>query len=141
MAIGGMGLFMGGRFLGSLFMTWFRPQRILMVYAATSAVLTIISISGAGILGIFSLCLIFFFMSIMYPTIFALGLKNMGIQTKRASSFLVMAIVGGAVAPVLMGFIAQNSSMKIGFIIPLVCFIFIFYFAFSGYKTVRIKVK
>jgi FHS family L-fucose permease-like MFS transporter len=74
-------------------------------------------------------------MSIMFPTIFALGLRDLGSHTKRASSFLVMAIVGGAIFPALMGYIADISTMGIGFVVPLVCFSFVFYFGLHGYKT------
>ena len=83
---------------------------------------------------IIALCLIYFFMSIMFPVNFALGLRNLGNHTKRASSFLVMAIVGGAIFPALMGYIADISTMQIGFVIPLICFIVVFLFGITGYK-------
>ena len=92
-------------------------------------------ISGAGAVAVISLCLIYFFMSIMFPTIFALGLRDLGSHTKRASSFLVMAIVGGAIFPALMGYIADVSTMSIGFFVPLICFTFVFSFGVYGYKT------
>ncbi len=116
------GLFMLGRFLGSLFLTWIRPGRLLAVYALVNVLLTALVITGAGIYGILSLSLIYLFMSVMFPTIFALGLSGLGSHTKRASSFIVMAIVGGAVFTPVMGWIADHSSMKIGFLVPLVCF-------------------
>jgi FHS family L-fucose permease-like MFS transporter len=71
----------------------------------------------------------------MFPTIFALGIHGLGEQTKQASSYLVMAIVGGAICPVFMGHIADISSMQIGFIVPLFCFLVIFLFGFRGYKV------
>jgi FHS family L-fucose permease-like MFS transporter len=71
----------------------------------------------------------------MFPTIFALGIKNLGPLTKKASSFLVMSIVGGAIIPVFMGLIADASTMALGFIIPLVCFAFIVYYGIRGYKA------
>jgi MFS transporter, FHS family, L-fucose permease len=77
-------------------------------------------------------CLTYFFMSIMFPSIFALGLKNLGSHTKRVSSFLVMAIVGGAVCPYFMGLIADHFSMQTGFIVPLFCFAFIVYYGLLG---------
>jgi FHS family L-fucose permease-like MFS transporter len=74
-------------------------------------------------------------MSIMFPTIFALGIKDLGAKTKKASSFIVMSIVGGAVFPPLMGWIADNSSMSVGFYAPIPFFAFILYYAISGYKV------
>jgi len=75
-----------------------------------------------GLIGIFGT---FFFMSIMFPTIFALGIRGLGEHTKLASSLIVMSIVGGAIAPPLMGYIADRSSMRVGFAVPLICFGFI----------------
>lgn len=139
LSIGGMGLFTIGRFAGSALMGYFKPNRLLLIYALTCMILTGIVISGAGAVAVISLCLIYFFMSIMFPTIFALGLRDLGSHTKRASSFLVMAIVGGAIFPALMGYIADISSMKIGFTVPLVCFSFVFFFGLKGYKTKNIS--
>jgi MFS transporter, FHS family, L-fucose permease len=129
------GLFMLGRFTGSLLLTWFRPNRLLVVYSVACVILTILVITGAGIFGIISLSLIYFFMSIMFPTIFALGLKGLGSHTRRASSFIVMAIVGGAIFTPLMGYIADRSSMSVGFTVPLICFLAVLFFALKGYKT------
>jgi MFS transporter, FHS family, L-fucose permease len=126
------GLFMLGRFLGSLLLTWFRPNRLLAVYALICALLTAGVMTGAGVFGIICLSLIYLFMSIMFPTIFALGLHNLGSHTRRASSFIVMAIVGGAVFTPIMGLIADHSSMSIGFAVPLVCFVVVQAFAMAG---------
>jgi FHS family L-fucose permease-like MFS transporter len=125
------GLFMAGRFLGSLFLTWIRPERLLLIYAVCCMILTALVMSGAGMIGIVSLSLIYLFMSVMFPTIFALGLRGLGLHTRRASSFIVMAIVGGAVFTPLMGLIADHSSMKTGFVIPLVCFSVVLAYAWS----------
>jgi FHS family L-fucose permease-like MFS transporter len=135
LSIGGMGLFTLGRFAGSALMAYFKPNRLLLFYALTCIILTGIVITGAGALAVISLCLIYFFMSIMFPTIFALGLTDLGSHTKRASSFLVMAIMGGAIFPSLMGYIADISSMKTGFMVPLVCFSVVFLFGLVGYKS------
>jgi FHS family L-fucose permease-like MFS transporter len=137
LALGGMGLFMIGRFIGSILMNWYKPNKLLYIYAACCTVLTGIVVVGNGLVAITALCLIYFFMSIMFPTIFALGLKDLGSHTKRASSFLVMAIVGGAIFPALMGYVADISSMKIGFVIPLMCFIVVFFYGLVGYKPRR----
>ena len=137
LALGGMGLFMIGRFIGSILMNWYKPNKLLYIYAACCTVLTGIVVAGDGLVAIVALCMIYFFMSIMFPTIFALGLKDLGSHTKRASSFLVMAIVGGAIFPALMGYVADISSMKIGFVIPLMCFIIVFFYGLVGYKPRR----
>ena len=81
-----------------------------------------------------ALCAIYFFMTIMYPTIFALGINDLGQQVKKASSYIVMAIVGGALCPMLMGKIADIYSMTTGFIVPLGCFLVVFFYAIKGCK-------
>jgi FHS family L-fucose permease-like MFS transporter len=132
LSIAGMGLFMAGRFSGSAMMTWFKPQALLRAYAGASVLLMGVVIVGSGMPAIAALSLTYFFMSIMFPTIFALGLVGLGAaETKRASSFIVMAIVGGAAAPPLMGWIADTSSTRIGFAVPLLCFAVVLAFAMS----------
>jgi FHS family L-fucose permease-like MFS transporter len=84
-----------------------------------------------GWVGVIALMLSYFFMSIMYPTIFALGIKGLGKRTKLASGFIVMSIVGGALAPFFMGWIADRSSMRIGFVVPLICFAVIMLYGFT----------
>ena len=120
----GFGLFMGGRLCGSFVISQFKPQRVVAIYAAINVVLTGIAMGG-GKLGIYALFGTFFFMSIMFPTIFALGIRGLGEHTKLASSLIVMSIVGGAIAPPLMGYIADVSSMRVGFALPLICFVFV----------------
>jgi FHS family L-fucose permease-like MFS transporter len=107
-----------------------KPQRVLAIYAALNVVLTGIAMGG-GKLGLYALLGTFFFMSVMFPTIFALGIRGLGEHTKLGSSLIVMSIVGGAIAPPLMGHIADISSMRMGFALPMICFVFIaFYGAF-----------
>ncbi len=86
------------------------------------------SIPGGG-LSIAALFLSFFFGSLMFPTIFALGFRGLGVLTKKASAFLIMSIVGGAIMPVVMGWIADQWSMRIGFIMPPLCFVVIALYA------------
>jgi FHS family L-fucose permease-like MFS transporter len=135
LGFGGMGLFWLGRFTGStLFMRIIRPNRLLAFYAIMNVITMALVVSGLGWISVIALFSTYFFMSVMFPTIFALGIKELGPLTKKASSFLVMSIVGGAIIPVIMGRIADVSTMALGFIVPLVCFAFIFYFGISGYK-------
>ncbi len=136
LGFGGMGLFWLGRFTGStIFMRIVRPNRLLAVYAIVNVITMGLVVAGLGWPSVVALFSTYFFMSVMFPTIFALGIKDLGPLTKKASSFLVMAIVGGAIIPVVMGRIADVSTMALGFIVPLVCFAFIVYYGFSGYKV------
>jgi FHS family L-fucose permease-like MFS transporter len=125
LGIGGFGLFMGGRACGSFVVGLMKPQKALAVYASICFVLCLLAMTGLGMVGVVALFGTFFFMSIMFPTIFALGIRGLGEHTKLASSLIVMSIVGGAIAPPFMGWIADVSSMKVGFALPTICFIFI----------------
>lgn len=135
LAFGGMGLFVLGRFTGSWLMKWWKPQKLLSLYASLAVLMMILVIIEIHWVSIVALILTYLFMSIMYPTIFALGIKGLGPKVSRASSILVMAIVGGALCPMIMGYIADVSSMAMGFIIPLVGFVSILFFGLFGYKT------
>jgi FHS family L-fucose permease-like MFS transporter len=133
----GFALFMTGRMSGSYLMSFIKPPRLLAIYATACAILLPVVSGGYGWYSIIALYLIFFFMSIMFPTIFALGIKELGPQTKKASSFIVMAIVGGAIFPPLMGWIADNTSMSLGFLAPIPLFIFIVFYAVKGHQIIR----
>jgi FHS family L-fucose permease-like MFS transporter len=120
----GFGLFMFGRLCGSVVISQFKPHLVLAAYAAINVVLSAVMMGG-GTLGLTALFGTFFFMSVMFPTIFALGIRGLGDYTKLGSSLIVMSIVGGAIAPPFMGHIADVHSMRIGMVVPLVCFVFI----------------
>lgn len=132
----GFVFFMSGRFIGSLFMSWFRPRQMLGIYALINTAAMFLVMLGLGWPSLAALYLNYFCMSIMFPTIFALGLKDLGGMTKKASSVLVMTIVGGAISPVIMGRIADVSGMATGFIVPLICFVFIAWYAFFRAKSI-----
>ena len=136
LAFGGMALFMIGRLAGSFTMGRVRPARLLATYSGISVVLMLLVMASLGSISLYALYLCFFFMSIMFPTIFALGLEGMGVHTKRASSFLVMSVAGGAFSPMLMGWIGEED-MAAGFIIPLLCFAYILYFSIRCMKRRR----
>jgi FHS family L-fucose permease-like MFS transporter len=123
LGVGGFGLFMFGRLCGSVVVGATKPQAALAVYAFINVVLTGVAVAGLGWISVIALFGIFFFMSIMFPTIFALGIRGLGEHTKLASSLIVMSIVGGALAPPFMGRIADLYNMRLGFIVPLVCFV------------------
>ena len=125
LGFGGMGLFMAGRMGGSWLMLRVRAECVLLYCAVGATLAMAVLLSGAGVAGVAAFMLCYLCESIMFPTIFALALKGVGQHTKRASSFLIMSIVGGAIAPVLMGLIADHASMAMAFIVPLCCFVVI----------------
>lgn len=125
LGFGGMGLFMVGRMGGSWLMLRVRAERVLLYCAVGATLAMAVLLSGAGVAGVAAFMLCYLCESIMFPTIFALALKGVGQHTKRASSFLIMSIVGGAIAPVLMGLIADHASMAMAFVVPLCCFVVI----------------
>ncbi len=129
----GLLLFTLGRFTGTALMKKIRPAVLLSVYAIVNIVLCGIVVLFPGTAAVFALMLVFFFMSIMFPTIFALGVKDVGDHTKEASSFIIMSIVGGALVPPLMGMIS-NTSTALSFVVPLVCFIVVLYFGWKGHR-------
>jgi FHS family L-fucose permease-like MFS transporter len=122
LSLGGMGLFAIGRFSGSFIMTRVRPHLALATYALMNVVMLGLVVAGVGFVSALGLIASYFFMSIMFPTIFALGIRGLGENTKKGAAIIVMSIVGGAVAPILMGALADKYGMRFGFIIPLLCF-------------------
>ena len=126
--------FMIGRFSGSAMMKRIAPARLLSVFAAGCLICAVAAIATSGMPAVLAIVLIGFFHSIMFPTIFALGIRHLGPLTKRGSSLMVMAIIGGAIFPALMGRISDASSIQTAFIVPLICYVYIFYFALAGYK-------
>lgn len=141
LAIGGMGAFWIGRLTGSYLMKFISPQVLLTIYAFVNVLLVFLVICNFGWLSVIALFSTYFFMSVMFPTIFALGVAGLGPLTKKGSSFLVMAVAGGAFCPPIMGLIADHfSSMSIAFIIPLLCFAYIGWYAKWGVgKLVDVK--
>jgi FHS family L-fucose permease-like MFS transporter len=134
----GFVLFMIGRLCGSAVISQFKPERVLAIYSLFNVVLVGITIGG-GKAGLYAMFATFFFMSIGFPTIFALGIRGLGEHTKLGSSLIVMSIVGGAIAPPFMGHIADQHSMRVGFIAPLVCFVFIALYGFLWPKFSRLN--
>jgi FHS family L-fucose permease-like MFS transporter len=127
-----------GRFVSTPLMKYVAPSRMLGIYAAVNVVLMGVAISFPGVAGAWSVVVSGFFVSIMFPTIFALGLKGLGPNTKLAGSFLVMAIVGGAVFPPVLGLIAKSTgSLAKGYIVPLLGFVVV---AVYGFMAPRIRV-
>lgn len=126
-----------GRTAGTLMMRYIAPNKLLATFALGNILMCVIVAQGFGWVSFIALLFINFFFSIMFPTIFSLGLKNMGRQTQQASSFIVMGVVGGGVFPPLMGLVA-NHSVAAAYYLPIICYAVIFLF---GYTYNRIGKK
>ncbi|MFN7118916.1 MAG: L-fucose:H+ symporter permease [Saprospiraceae bacterium] len=128
-----MVIFMVGRFASTFIMRFIEPNKLLGIYGLSMVgLLLIVTFHLLGQASIYALMAFFFFQSITFPTIFALGLKDLGKYTKQASSYIIMGIVGGAVFPPIMGAIADNSSTAFSFILPTLMFIMIAWYGFKG---------
>lgn len=130
-------LFMIGRFAGTAIMRFVKPAKLLSIYSVVCILLSSIAIFTEGKFVVLALGGLGFFMSIMFPTIFSLGIVGLKEETKPASSLIVMAIIGGAVFPVIMGNIIDRSgdNIQAGYIVPLVCYFFVLYFGLVGHKV------
>lgn len=128
-------LFMLGRFIGTIIMRFIPPAKLLSIYASLCIVLSFVAISAEGKNVVLALGGLGFFMSIMFPTIFSLGIKDLNENTKPASSLIVMSIIGGAIFPVIMGKIIDNNGDDIqkGYIVPLLCFFVVLFFGLKGH--------
>ncbi|MDB5007452.1 MAG: L-fucose transporter [Mucilaginibacter sp.] len=122
-----------GRSAGTVLMRYIAPNKLLATFALCNIIMCIIVAQSFGWVSFIALLLINFFFSIMFPTIFSLGLKNMGKQTQQASSFIVMGVVGGGIFPPLMGLIA-NHSVASAYYLPIICYAVIFVFGYSYSK-------
>lgn len=129
-------LFTVGRFAGTALLQFIASNKLLAIYAVISVLLSIVAITGSGVIIVYALGGLGFFMSIMFPTIFALGIDGIGEDTKPGSSWLIMSIVGGAILPFGMGSLIDmyGDNIQIGYSIPLVCYLIILYFGLRGYK-------
>jgi FHS family L-fucose permease-like MFS transporter len=130
----GLVLFTGGRFVGTSLMRFVKPHKLLALYSIINVLLCVTVIIKLDWISVYALLALFFFMSIMFPTIFALSIQGLGKHTKKGSSFLIMSIVGGAIVPVIMGTLADSYSTAASYIVPLICFVFVFLYGISGYK-------
>lgn len=128
--------FMIGRFIGTALMSRFNPARLMAGYASVNVALAVIAAFTPGMPGLLALTSLSFFMSIMFPTIFALGVKNLGPYTQTGSSLIVMAIIGGAALTPLMGLVADRAgSMHLAMLVPAVCFAVIAFYAMANVRN------
>ncbi|HTX34826.1 MAG TPA: MFS transporter [Bryobacteraceae bacterium] len=127
----GLICFLVGRFSGAGILKKFSAHRVLALYGVMNVVTCLVVFLKLGWISVICVFLIYFFMSIMFPTIFALGIFGLGARAKKASAFIVMAIMGGAILPKLMGYVADQFDMSRGFIVPAVCFAFVAFYGFN----------
>jgi len=130
----GLLCFLIGRFTGAGLLRRYSAHKIVGLYAACNVLTTFLIFLKLGWLSVVCVFLTYFFMSIMFPTIFALGIFGLGARAKKASAFIVMAIMGGAILPKAMGYVADLFDMSRGFIVPMFCFAFVAYYGFNWPK-------
>ncbi|MEO9078156.1 MAG: sugar MFS transporter [Rhodanobacter sp.] len=123
-----------GRFLGAGLMAFLSPRKLLATFAAINALLVATTMMTHGNVAMYSIIAIGLFNSIMFPTIFALSIERLGPMTSKASSLLIMAIVGGAVIPLLFGVLADQITLQHAFFIPLLCYLYILFYGTTGSK-------
>ena len=133
--IAALAAFMVGRFVGSALMARFNPARLMAVYALINVSLAVVAALTGGMVGLVALTALSFFMSIMFPTIFALGVKGLGPYTQTGASLIVMAIVGGAVLTPAMGAVSTYVSINMAMLVPALCFVVV---ALYGLYSIRI---
>lgn len=126
-------LFTIGRFAGTALMRKIAPNLLLLIYSLINILLCVLVIWTKGWMSVYALMAIFFFESIMFPTIFALGVKDLGHHTKKGSSLIIMSIVGGALVPYVMGMLSEQSTAN-AYAVPLICFAVVAWFGWKGYK-------
>jgi FHS family L-fucose permease-like MFS transporter len=131
LASAGFFCFLIGRFTGAILLKKFSAHKVLGLYGLLNVVACLLVFLKLGWVSVACVFLSYFFMSIMFPTIFALGIFGLGNRAKRASAYIVMAIMGGAILPKVMGYVADKFDMSRGFIVPLVCFAFVAFYGFN----------
>ncbi|WP_434777418.1 L-fucose:H+ symporter permease [Neisseria sp. Ec49-e6-T10] len=123
-----------GRFASTGIMTKVAPAKLLTIYGVICVILSALAAAAIDYVSVIAVVGIFFFISIMFPTIFAMGVKNLGSKTKLGSSFMIMAIVGGAIMPFFMGKVADSSHISTSYILPLFCFVVVVIYGATYHK-------
>lgn len=126
---------MVGRFIGSALLLRIDAGKLLATFAGIATLLLLVTLTTSGMTAVYAVVAIGLFNSIMFPTIFTLGMAKLGPLTSKASSLLIMAIVGGAILPLLMGFLADRIGLHHAFVLPLVCYLYIAYYGLSGSRV------
>lgn len=128
---------MVGRFIGSFIMTWIKAEKLLVILGLFGVVLLLISMFSTGQLAIWTLVLCGIANSIMYPNIFALGIAELGPLTSKGSGVITIGNVGGAVVPLLFGWLADKVGIQYAFVLPIICYLYVAYYGLSGFKPSR----
>jgi MFS transporter, FHS family, L-fucose permease len=126
--------FMIGRFVGTFLMKFIKANTLLMYYGLFTVILLLVVVTQGGMVSVYALIGVEFFMSIMFPTIFSLSVQSLGEDTKMGSSLVIMAIVGGAILPLFMGQLSDQTNIQTAYWVPLLCFLVVVYFGWQGYK-------
>ncbi|MBN2813893.1 MAG: MFS transporter, partial [Bacteroidales bacterium] len=130
---GTLGAFAVGRFSATWLMQYIKPAKLMSIYGLANIFLVLVAVVIPGWAGVWSIFLTSFFMSLMFPTIFALGIKGLGENTKLGGSLMVMSIIGGAAFPPVMGVISDKTgSMALAMVVVLACYLVVTWYAFSG---------
>ncbi len=127
----GLVFFLAGRFSGAAILRTYSAHKVLGLYGLVNTALCLLVFLKLGWFSVACVFLSYFFMSIMFPTIFALGIHGLGARAKKASAFIVMAIMGGALLPKVMGHVGDLHGMSRAFIVPLFCFAFVAAYGFA----------
>lgn len=123
--------FMTGRYIGAAIMKKIQAHKMLFIYGLASALLLLYAVLVGGKFSVYTLFGVEFFMSIMFPTIFSLAIKGLGKDTKSASAFMVMSIIGGAILPPVMGLVIDKTNPQIAYVVPMICFLIVAYYGRS----------
>jgi FHS family L-fucose permease-like MFS transporter len=128
-----MMLVLVGRLAGAYGLVRFKSEKVLAVCSLAAIILVSISLMSTGYTALYAISLVGLFSSVMYPILFTLSIRNLGDYTKTGSSLIIMSIVGGAVIPPIMGVLSDHSGIKNAFFIPIVCYIYVLYYAYRGH--------
>jgi MFS transporter, FHS family, L-fucose permease len=133
--------FMAGRFIGTFLMRFIAPARLLALYSLLNMALLVLAVLLEGKFSVYALVGVEFFMSIMFPTIFSLSIRGLGAKTKVGSSLVIMAIVGGAIFPVIMGAVSDVTNIQVAYLVPAACFVVILLFALQNLSVRQVKLS
>jgi FHS family L-fucose permease-like MFS transporter len=131
--------FMIGRFFGTFLMRFITPVKILITYSIVNCLLLLLAFTLRGNFAVYAIMGVPFFMSIMFPTIFSLSILGLGEKTKKGSSLLIMGIVGGAVIPLLLGRVSDISNIRVAYLVPIISFAYILYFALTNIRVKNVQ--
>jgi FHS family L-fucose permease-like MFS transporter len=125
---------MVGRFIGAAVMQKIAAGKALCFNAFLAVLLILVTVLSSGMVAMVAILLVGLCNSIMFPTIFSLAIQGLGKHTSQASGILCLAIVGGAILPLLQGFLADSIGVQLSFLLPIICYVFIAYYGMSGSK-------